>query len=463
MDLLPLIGELPLLEPILEHGKAYLVGGAIRDFILGRPRLDFDLVVSQDPERWAESLRDAEGGRVVPLSEGEMRLVLSRTLWIDFARMRGDTIEEDLAERDFTVNSMAVDLENPDTLIDPHGGLEDLEAGALRSLSEANLEDDPLRLLRAFRFASTLRFRIEDRTFGWIRSNAERLEDPAKERVRHELMELLKGADVARTLNKMHEGRILLVLFPELKPMAGTQQIYFGKQDLLHHALRTVEELECVIRSLEDSGFAPYRDHIDPFLETDRKRAVLLLAALLHDLGKPETLSYDEEGKTHFLGHDKLSSTMTLGIARRLRFSKKDRTLLSTLARYHMYPHLLAREDEISARAVNRYHRKMGELDFPLLLLAYADAMATPPHEKGLEGHMELARTLHALLVEKKKKPKPRLVTGHDLIDLGLAPGPAFRRILDEIEDRAAEGEIGTRSEALELAKTLAETLKENG
>jgi tRNA nucleotidyltransferase/poly(A) polymerase len=461
MDLRSLVETVPLLDALKAHGEIYLVGGTVRDFLLEHPSTDFDLMVPGGPEVLARELSKTAEGRIVALSEDEIRFVVKRKLWLDIARARGKNVEEDLTRRDFTINSMAVDLRNPDELIDPHGGRKDLKKGIVRTLSETNLTDDPLRILRAFRFASQLEFKIEKKTFLWMTKNAELLDDSAKERVRYELLHLFRGKQVARTLYSMHESGVLLVLFPELKALSGTQQIFYGKQDLLYHSLKTVDELERVLKDFDGSDFAPYREHFATLFRSEKWRSLLLLSALFHDLGKPETLSYDDEGRTHFLGHDKLSAILTDRMTRRLRFSKKERTFLATLAGSHMYPHLLAREDRITSRALNRYARKTGEFAFLLILLAYADAQATPPHEKGLEGHLELARSLDEFIKEKRKKPKPRLVTGHDLIDLGLEPGPLFRKILEEIEDQQAEGGVKTRKQALTLAKELAVRLEE--
>ncbi len=463
MDLKALVANLPLLDTIRRHGEVYLVGGSVRDFVLGAPPEDFDLVVLDDPNTLASELLEAARGRIVPLSDDEVRFVLGRKLWLDIARIRGKNIEEDLERRDFTLNSMAVDLTRPTELIDPHGGLKDLNQGLIRTLSEDNLKDDPLRLLRAFRFASELGFQVETKTLRWIAENARLLDSTARERVRYELMRLLQGKQPAATLRMMHEAGVLVVLFPELEALSGTQQVFYRKQDLLRHSLRTVEELERALDDLEASGFAPYRGHLETLLKSDRRRSLLLLSALLHDLGKPETLSYDEQGRTHFLGHDKRSGFLAERIARRLRFSKKERTFLVAVVRSHMYPHLLAREEQLTNRALNRYLRKTQDLAFPLLLLAYADAMATPPHEKGLAGHLELARRLDELVREKQKEKKPRLITGHDLIALGLEPGPVFRKILEEIEDQRAEGKVKTKKEALELAKALARAQENPG
>ena len=457
-DVEKLLNALPYRKRIENTGEVYLVGGTVRDFLLGKIPRDFDLVVRGRAVDFIKKL-NLRRGKLVELSqeEDEYRIALGKNFWLDIAGMKGKTLKDDLKNRDFTVNSLAVPIGKGNFIIDYTGGLKDLEERKIRAIRKRNLKEDPLRLLRAFRFMSELAFDIDERTLRWISSLKGEISRPKAERIRYELLLLFSGKRLSESLWKMDETSILTELIPELLPLRNTCQKYYEEQNLLYHTLKCVENLDLLLRGEMENPLREFEGYYGDFIADDKKRALFLMGALLHDIGKPDTLTRGAEGRTHFHGHDRRGEIITRGILERLRFSRAERVLVSQVVRLHMYPHLLAREGErVTDRALFRYLRKTGELAFPLILFAYADALASPSDGRGVLGHVTFARKL-AQFIEKKREraAKKRLVTGDDLIALGLKPGPIFRVILEEMEELQAIGQITDRQEALQVLRDV--------
>ena len=446
-----------------------LVGGFLRDTLLknnyklpiGFPYksenqgYDIDLIVKGNVRDFLEDFRRFFGKKYIPLKENtdEYRIIISRDNWIDVSGMKGTNIEKDLSMRDYTINSMAVCFDNLRNLIDPYKGLEDLKKKLIRTLSKNNLEDDPLRILRGFRFVSKLCFDIEKETEKWIIQLRERLERVAAERIHYEIFQIFSGKCLPEALDKLVETEVLFTLFPELSALKDTWQVYHGEQNLLEHTILAVKKLHFLMENLENIDWlSPYSHYFREYIESPQWRALILLGALFHDIAKPSTLTKDEEGRTHFYGHDKVGSTIVEKIAERFKFSNFEKDSLVQFVRAHMHPHLISRDSDRTRRAVNRFMRKYGDLSFPLILFAFADAMASLPQEGMYEGHKKLLKMM-VDLIEEKEKRQERLITGHDLIALGLEPSPLFKKILDEIDDLSAEGIIKSREDALKYVE----------
>ncbi|MEO0230124.1 MAG: HD domain-containing protein [candidate division WOR-3 bacterium] len=425
-------------QKLIEKFNVFLVGGTIRDYFLGRKVNDYDLVVSNVNSFLKDFRSENPGITIFPLSEEdkEYRCVLREGIWIDVTEFKGDTIEEDLRKRDFTINAIAYDLKNK-MIIDPLGGIEDLRRNIIKMTSPESFIIDPLRMLRAYRFSSVLSFEIESLTESYIRELSPLLSIKyvAAERIKYELFLILQSGNAGKVLSCMAESGLLFSIFPELRDMKFTSQRYYNDQNLLFHTFEAVKNLESIVKD---------KDY------DEETRPILLLAMLLHDIGKPRTICYDEEGNTHFYGHDKLGSEMIEEISERMKLSKREKNYLKKLVRFHMYPHLLAAQKVLTERAINRYLRKMEELSFPLLDMALADALASPPRGEGILPYDRFREKVNKVLEEKQKIGKERLVTGYDLIAMGLKPGPIFKEILQEIDDLVAEGRVRNRQDALD-------------
>ncbi len=471
--------------------EAYLVGGSVRDWLLGRASQDLDLAVNGDALALTRALADELKAAYVVLDEEHptARAVLRRpvgtTRYIDVARWRAETLEGDLAARDFTVNAMAIALRDaladPPHVVDPLGGQRDLAARRLRAVSPQAFDDDPLRLLRAVRLAAELDFEIDPQTRDWIRERAGRIREPSAERVRDELVRLFAQRDTVRYLRWMDELGLLAPLLPELAACKGvTQPPHLHTWDAFDHSLVTVARLEEVLGALEvvpeppaDAAEPPHRSllraeladfqaalqaHLQAELVGGRPRFVLLkLMALLHDVGKPETRSEDEDGAIHFYGHERVGAAMVRRILRRLRFGAREVELGQVIVRHHLRPRWLAKQERISNRAVYRYFRDTKDAGVDIVLLALADLMAHHPQVDVDELQRQLLvtrRLLTAYYEERQVVEPPPLVRGDDLMaEFGLEEGPLIGELLEAIREAQAAGQVSTREEALALAR----------
>jgi poly(A) polymerase len=462
---LMVLGELAAARSV----EIYLVGGSVRELALGRAIQDLDLAVSAQTLELAQDLAAALGGTYVLLDEAERT---ARVVWhgeiLDLAEFRAPNLEGDLEGRDFTLNALAVSLravlgQGPPGLIDPLGGLEDLARGRLRMVAAENLSDDPLRLLRAYRFAATHGFQITAETAAAIRRAAPEFSRVAAERVHHELFLLLAAPAVAPVLEAMEVVGLLGQVFPELEDMKGVEQNGYHHLDVYGHSLATVAALEEVLAAPE-AFFGEMAAPVARYAGQPSKTALLKLAALFHDAGKPQVQERrsDPERFT-FYYHEKVGQEIFSRVAARLRCSQAEIKTVATLIQVHMRPCLLLpalRERELSFRALGRLVRAARPELPGLFALAMADSLAGQGPLKPADSEAvlaDLADAAYEFLTERLEPAErhPKLVSGHDLIRLGLAPGPRFRQLLTAVEEAQWEGMVRTREEALEMVRRL--------
>ncbi len=470
-----------------EHSvEAYLVGGCVRDWLLGRASHDIDFAVVSDAVKLARRVADRMGGAFVLLDQERCtaRVVTrgedGQRLFIDFARLQGDDIIADLSQRDFTVNAIAVavaDAESSPQVIDPYDGRRDLQLGLVRAVSVSAFQDDPLRTLRAVRIAAEMEASIEQETEELLRRAVHLIANVSAERVRDELAKILAQPGAAQSLRYLGELGLLVVIIPELETLKGVEQSEPHYLDVFEHSLETVGRLEGVIHALKgyegESELSLISLLLSPFsrqlsahllqpISDDRPRlAVLKLAALLHDLGKPATKSFDDEGGIHFYGHEGEGAEMARDILRRLRFGGREVSLAKTIVANHMSPCLLAREKVVTKRAVYRFFRDTSDAGVDTLLLCLADQLATWGPNLGMvrwQRHVELAASMLADYYERHQKviSPPKIISGHDLMDeFGLAEGTRIGQLLEAVREAQVEGEVETRDEALALVRGL--------
>jgi len=491
--------------------RVWVVGGAVRDALLGRPVHDWDFAVDGGGMELARAVADALGGAYFPLDaeRDAGRVVLTPEdgpiRELDFAALRGPDLEADLRGRDFTINALALDEKG--ALFDPTGGRTDLEAGRVRATSAHAFRDDPVRLLRAARMEAGLGFEIEPRTEAWLRRDAARVSpppyaegseaapiriegsgaNPSAERVRDELARLMAMRGAAGHVRRLDELGLLSHVVPELESLKGVAQSPPHRFDVWRHTLLVVDTLEGVTAtatgrdvpqaSPADAPAAAWGElarvltqfaedvtgHLAVEVSGRRDRALLLkIAALLHDVGKPETRSQDEDGRIHFYNHEPVGAEMARARLRRLRFSGDEIERAGTVVRGHLRPAHLARADTITRRAVYRYFRALGGAGVEVVLLSLADHLATwGPHLRELRWarRLETAETLLTHYFERHEETvaPPPLLTGHELMrELGLRPGPEVGRLLEAIREAQAAGEVGSPEEALALARRAA-------
>jgi poly(A) polymerase len=453
----------------------YLVGGALRDFWLGRSVSDFDFVVQGDAVALAGEAAGKLSARLVVLDEqwGVVRLICGLDgssgdrVSLDFAAMQGEEIREDLERRDFTCNAMALCLDpggggsGKQGWLDPTGGLNDLQGRTIRMVDPSAFREDPLRMLRAFRLGCSLGFRIDPSTQEVIRTECEEIRRPAGERIGEELVRLLGCVESFPYIEQMDRCGLLAALFPETRALKGLTQGGHHHLDGWNHTLETFRLLEISL----GEGLQALSSWLDG---QPRTRAMLKYAALFHDLGKPGALTRDPEGGIHFYGHDREGALTAVEILERVRASRNDRGRVRNWVRYHMGPvHMTQafRKGKLTEKARIRFLRRVGPDAIGVLLLSLADVGAsrgswTEPGWK--KSYMELVDSLFTLCIERdavSRNVRP-LLSGKDLMAaLDLEPGPRVGQLLRLLEEARIEGKIRDRDGALELAASIEKKL----
>ena len=411
----------------------YLVGGAVRDTLLGRKTSDIDWVVS-DPERSAKEAGDTLGGSafVLDAQRGHWRVVAGGETR-DYAPLT-TSIEENLGARDFTVNALALDLQGH--LINPTGGQQDLTARTLRMVSRTNLFSDPLRPLRGVRFTATLGFELELETAEAIREHAAaqlvgREPLPAWERVGEELNQLMLSGRAAQGVNLLHELGLLKVYLGELAEAEGVKQGGFHHLDVLGHSTEALNQL---LHGFPDADLS------------------LRWGTLLHDVGKPPTKTYDEAGHYHFYAHDKVGSDISKEVIRRLRQPSERVDKVSGLVRYHMLP--LPRNQKEARRFVHRRRELLPDL--LKLMIADREAARGPMASEAQRQayRVALGRVLEILAEPAPEKP---LLDGRDVMQLlDLSPGPRVGEAVRFVREAEAVEDVRTKDEAEEVLRRYA-------
>ncbi len=494
-----------------QNVDSYLVGGFVRDAMLVRETADIDIAVASDALEVASKVAVAFDGRYVLLDKENRiaRVVLPATdgsetatdslpraepkglpPHFDFSTFDG-AIERDLARRDFTVNAMAVRLNRLNKgiskaqIIDPFGGRDDLVHHIIKAVTATVFEADAVRLLRAVRLAAELGFSIDRQTESLIRLYSHLISGVAGERVREELMRLLacppslqtkdysrRAIDGAETLRQLDDLDLLTKLIPEMAEAKGVEQPKEHHWDVFEHSLRTVAAVDYLLRrgSWEFSGEAvlaavPWSGALAEHFDSEvgfgsTRRTLLKLAALLHDVNKPQTKAFDANGRMRFLGHPLEGAARVVMILERLRFSGKEIKLVETEVMHHMRPTQLSNEGLPTNKAIYRYFRDTGDAGLDILFLSLADHLATRGPDLRSDGWGEHTRLVEYVIGKRFEQEKivnpPKLVDGYDIIKFfRTTPGPEVGEMLELVREAQASGEITTREEALSFIERL--------
>jgi tRNA nucleotidyltransferase/poly(A) polymerase len=488
---------MPVSSPLLDavcallpaEVPAYLVGGAVRDAVLGRVTHDLDFATPQGL-KLAKKIANGLPAAFFPLDEAfdTARVVLihpdgTRDV-LDFAGYRGETLEADLQGRDFTLNALAMDLQTG-AVIDPLGGLKDLREKRIRACSATSLSDDPVRILRAVRQAAALGFAIDPETRQQMKAAVPLLTKISPERQRDELFKILEGPKPDAALRALELLGVFPALLPELAALKGVEQSAPHVHDVWAHTLAVLRHLEGILSVLAPEydevkanadvmngllvmRLGRYRQqisaHLGSTLNTDRSaRSLLFFAALYHDVNKPQTKTTEESGRIRFLGHDEQGAETACLRGQALHLSNDELTRLKLIIRHHMRVHAHSSRQvegqEMSRKAIYRFFRDCGEAGVDLILLALADTRAT--YDQTLTqvhwtSTLDVCRTLLEAWYEKAEEVvRPAaLVNGNDLInELNLKPGPEIGSLLEAIRETQAAGNLSTREEALSFAR----------
>lgn len=453
------------LQRLSRIGPVYLVGGCVRDYILGRPCADHDLVVPGDAGRFAHKVADRLGAKVIGIGKANkmtFRVVSGKDV-LDFADMQGPCIEEDLKRRDFTMNALAYDLVG-ERLIDPLGGRNDIRSGTVRLVSDQALVVDPVRMIRAFRFSAHFNFSIAPDTMAVIRKERERIVVCPRERICAELFKMMDTQRSFKWIQQIADTGLLALIIPELAACRGCSQNTFHTLDVFDHTMQTYQRLEAVLADLA-SWWPEFSAAMAAYVSVENRRVLLKWAALLHDIGKPSCRRVETSGKIRFMGHEKIGARTAAKICRRFKMSNHDRAYITFMVENHLRPlHLFhaARHRDLTAKGIVRFVRKYRDHLMGLLIVAAADQQAKANNgDAPLEFVSFGGRILSVYLADLKPKMNmPRLLSGHDLMKaFGLKPSRLIGKILEGLEEARLNGEIHTKKEALALAARLMDSM----
>ncbi|MBF0570865.1 MAG: HD domain-containing protein [Candidatus Omnitrophica bacterium] len=469
MSLLTYYPQLSLVRDALKGRgqRVFLVGGALRDHYLKRRGTDFDFAVDQGAVTLSRQLARRIKGTFVLLDRqhGCARVVkkIDGEIWtFDLTDWRGPSIQKDLSLRDFTINTLAMDIfgEDPASLkvLEVKGARRDLKAGVVRMVNAKVFKEDPLRLLRAFALQAALGFKIDVLTREQIKKDAHLISKVAAERIREEIFKILASCRAYEILSGMDKIGLLAYVIPQITVMYGVAQGGYHHLDVWKHTLEALAQVERIIDEMSRS------EKINIYLQEriaggHSRLALLKMAIILHDIGKPETRRR-EGGRMTFHGHEHAGEGITRQIARQLKLSVKERFFLEDAVRMHLRPGYLSNFKRPSEKAIFRYLRDTKDEAASFAILGLADQAATCGSLSTEAKHKHHAKICRMLIdryfEQKEQKPRQRLLTGHDLIKvLKLKPSELFGRILSGVEEAAALGKIKTKQEALAMASKI--------
>lgn len=435
----------PILKLVSEEAEKeglslYLVGGALRDYLLGLSPKDFDFLLEGNNEKlefFLKKLAVKLGASYFKLGKKDhiYRMVRGKKV-LDFSIISGKNIEEDLMRRDFTINSLAYSFGDKRFYLHPDS-LKDLRKKRLRVTSPDTFLMDPLRILRAFRYMTTIGFTIASELKQEILKTAHLLTAVAPERILAELEAIFLSDAPDKAIFEMAETKVIDVLFPELSSLRGLEQGPFHIRDAFWHSITvTVEALKIA------KNPAPLQ-----LLNNKEDKLALAYSALFHDLGKPETFSIDKKGTPHFYGHEVASKGKVSGITERYPFPKVLSQKIICLVENHMYVLNLSHSNPTD-RAIKRLIAKMGENLETGLILTWAEW-----REKGKDEEAYCQFLKRVITLKRELEFLRPLISGQDLLDLGLRPGPIIGQILQKVHELQMEGILKTKDDALEFVK----------
>jgi poly(A) polymerase len=436
--------------------EAWLVGGAVRDRLLGRPVDDVDVALDGNPRAAARAIAKDTGGAAFRLSGafGAWRVVGPGHGWhVDLVTLRDGDIAADLAARDFTINAMAEPLAGGE-LLDPHGGRADLAARRVRMVSAGALVEDPLRTLRAVRLVTELDLELDPDTGAAVAANAVNIAEVAPERVFGELKRVVTAPRARTGLALMDAYRLTAAVLPELEALRGVEQNEFHHADVYGHTLEVLDAVAALERGEQGEDIAALL--AEPLADELTRGGGMRFAALLHDAAKPLTRGVRPDGRVTFIGHDAAGADLVRDIMRRLRASQRLTEYVAALTLHHLRLGFLVHERPLERRSVWRYLQATGPYSSEVTIFTIADRLATRGRnaDEAIAAHLELAREM--LAHTREPLPAEPLVRGDELArELGIRPGPRLGELIAQLEEDRFAGAISTREDALRRARDL--------
>lgn len=463
---------LEIARAALAGSQGWLVGGMLRDRALGLQTADLDIVLPGEPQEGARAIaraarRAGVPAAAFPLSEkfGAWRVVARDGSWqVDVEALRGDSIEADLALRDFTVNAIAEPVEGGEPF-DPLGGLVDLAERRLRMVSERAFEDDPLRVLRLVRIAVELDLQAEPATLHAAAGQAQALAGVSPERIFAELRRIVSAERASEGIELMERLGATQIVMPELEALRGVQQSSYHHRDVHGH---TIEVLQRTIELQADPGAVLGDEQhaaelgrllAEPLADGLTRGDALRWGALLHDAAKPSTRGIrPADGRVTFVGHDSEGATLARDLLARLRTSVRLREHVAALVRHHLRLGFLVHASQpLQPETIYDYLRASEPVEVDVTLLSVADRLATRGEgsQDSIQAHLDVARQMlpHALHWHRQGPPKP-LLRGDELAaELAIEAGPRLGELLEELARAQYAGIVSTREQALAYAR----------
>lgn len=440
--------------------EIYLVGGTVRDFYMGLESTDRDIIVmDQEAREFALKLSELFQATFVPLDEENKiyRIVLPDKInYIDVTNPVGDSIEKDLMRRDLTINAIAVNIRTGE-LIDISGGVTDIMNKCINYVNELNFVDDPLRLLRVYRFQALYGFQLAPETINAVCKYSDLIHKPAVERINYELLKLFGGEYAHVALENMNKTWILEEIFPFVKELKQVPPNSHHHLDLFHHSIETVKQVQILYNKAPDE----VKEHLSKIDFGGFSRlAHLKLAAFMHDIGKFSTWTI-EEGKHRFIKHDDVGSKMSVKILKDLHFSNKQIDYISSMIKYHIYPSHVMTSPQITEKIMMRYVRKMDTNSIDVIILAQADRLSARGPEitdQIVERNITSLNMLLRFYLEAREtlKPLPKLLSGNDVMQiLNIKPSKRLGEIMDALHEAQISGDVITKEHAIEFVKNM--------
>ena len=443
--------------------EIYVVGGTVRDFLMGKISYDRDLiVVDEDAKSFSQKVAEFFDGVFIPLDEENKiyRIVLKdKKIFLDITNPIGGNLEEDIMRRDITINAVAVNIKTGEIPSFCEFGIQDLQNKIIREIKEENFTDDPLRILRVYRFYANLGFEISPELLHITKKHASLINKPAKERIEYELMKLFDGEFAAQALLKMDESEILEIIFPFVKELKQVPPNLHHHLDLFNHSIETVNQ----VQKFYEISPKEVQEHLKKVDFGGFSRlAHLKLAALMHDIGKFSTWTIEPDtGRHRFIKHEDVGAKLAIPILKKMCFSNKQIDYISYIIKKHMYPTAVVSAPELNDKVMMRYVRKSADNAIDTIIIAKADRVSAQGPEITKELVEENITLLDKLLqfylnTKETLAPLPKLLDGREVMSiLNINPSPILGKILNELHEAQISGDILTKDDAVRFIKSI--------
>ena len=448
-----------ILQEIIKNftNEIYLVGGSVRDYFLGKNSFDRDIiVVDEDPCLFSKKVAEMFDATFISLDEINKiyRIVLKDKInYLDITSPIENSIEKDLKRRDISINSIAVNIRSGE-IIDYTNGINDIKNKVIRCISEKNIEDDPLRILRIYRFHSLFGFDITDETLSAVKKYSKLVKKPAIERINYEILKLFSGEFAHITLEKMNEVGILDDIFPFIIDVKKIPPNTHHHLDLFHHCLETVKQIQKIYENSNEE----VKEHLDLVDFGGFSRlSHLKMAGFMHDIGKFSTWTIEESGRHRFIKHDDVGSKMSIKLLKDMHFSNKQIEYISMMIKNHIYPSQVMSSENITEKVMMRYVRKMDKNSIDGIILAQADRLSAQGPAITKEIVEKNINSLNNLLdfyleIRKTLKPLPKLLDGNDVMQiLNIKPSKYLGEVLSSLQEAQINGDVITKEQAIDF------------